>query len=101
MPTIPLIEVAGVPYRPFPRGGHDIERRLDDMDATEVDVHVLSGAPQTWLYGQEAAVGVAASIIQNDDIARLVKAEAGPFFRHRDACRCRRRKRPPRNCAAP
>ena len=24
-------------------------------------MHVLSGAPQTWLYGQEAAVGVAAA----------------------------------------
>ncbi len=23
-----VIEVAGVPYRPFPRGGHNIERRL-------------------------------------------------------------------------
>lgn len=54
-----LIEVAGVPYRPFPRGGHDVERRLADMDATDVDMHVLSAAPQTWLYGQEASVGVA------------------------------------------
>ena len=74
-----LIEVAGVPYRPFPRGGHDVERRLKDMDATEVDVHVLSGAPQTWLYGQEASVGVAASIIQNDGIARLVRQKPDRF----------------------
>jgi aminocarboxymuconate-semialdehyde decarboxylase len=68
-----LIEVAGVPYRPFPRGGHDIERRFADMDSTGVDMHVLSGAPQTWLYGQEAAVGVAAAVIQNDEMARLDK----------------------------
>src|ERR1700758_4578921 len=68
-----VVEVAGVPYRPFPRGGHDVERRLADMDATEVDMHVLSGAPQTWLYGQDAAIGVAAAAIQNEGIARLVK----------------------------
>ena len=68
-----VCEVAGVPYRPFPRGGHDIERRLKDMDATLVDMHLLSVAPQTWLYDQEESVGVAGSQIQNDEIARLVK----------------------------
>jgi aminocarboxymuconate-semialdehyde decarboxylase len=74
-----VCEVAGVAYRPFPRGGHDIERRFKDMDAAEVDVHLLSAAPQTWLYGQEAAVGVAASAIQNDEIARLVKEHPERF----------------------
>jgi aminocarboxymuconate-semialdehyde decarboxylase len=68
-----VVEVAGVPYRPFPRGGHNIESRFRDMDAAEVDVHVLSVSPQTWLYGQEAAVGVVSAAIQNDEIARLVK----------------------------
>jgi aminocarboxymuconate-semialdehyde decarboxylase len=74
-----LIEVAGVPYRPFPRGGHDIERRFADMDAAEVDAHVLSAAPQTWLYGQEASVGAAAAAIQNDEIARLGKEHPDRF----------------------
>ena len=74
-----VCEVAGVAYRLFPRGGHDIERRFKDMDAAEVDVHLLSAAPQTWLYGQEAAVGVTASAIQNDEIARLVKEHPERF----------------------
>jgi len=74
-----VCEVAGVAYRPFPRGGHDIERRFKDMDAAEVDVHLLSAAPQTWLYGQEAAVGVTASAIQNDEIARHVKEHPERF----------------------
>ncbi|MGH6676475.1 MAG: amidohydrolase family protein, partial [Xanthobacteraceae bacterium] len=74
-----VLEVAGVPYRPFPRGGHDISRRLADMDATEVDVHVLSATPQTWLYNQEASIGVAAATIQNEGIARLVKARPDRF----------------------
>ena len=68
-----VCEVAGVAYRPFPRGGHDIERRLKDMDATLVDVHLLSVAPQTWLYDREETVGIAGSQIQNDEIARLVQ----------------------------
>ena len=50
-------DVAGVVYRPFPTGGFDIPRRLKDMDATGVDVHVLSATPQTYLYGQEPALG--------------------------------------------
>jgi aminocarboxymuconate-semialdehyde decarboxylase len=74
-----VCEVAGVAYRPFPRGGHDIERRFKDMDVAEVDVHLLSVAPQTWLYGQEAAVGIAGATIQNDEIARLVKEHPQRF----------------------
>jgi aminocarboxymuconate-semialdehyde decarboxylase len=74
-----VCEVAGVPYRPFPRGGFDIARRLADMDAADVDMHVLSATPQTWLYGQEAAVGAAASAIQNDHIAKLVKQTPDRF----------------------
>jgi aminocarboxymuconate-semialdehyde decarboxylase len=74
-----VIEVAGVPYRPFPRGGHNVERRFADMDAAEVDVHLLSVSPQTWLYNQEPAVTVAAATIQNDEIARLSKEHSDRF----------------------
>src|SRR5262249_28929898 len=42
--------VAGVPYRPLPRGGFDIEQRLKDMKASDVDMQVLSNTPQTFLY---------------------------------------------------
>ncbi len=74
-----VIEVAGVPYRPFPRGGHHIERRFKDMDAAEVDMHVLSVSPQTWLYNQEPAVTAATATIQNDEIARLCKEHPDRF----------------------
>src|SRR3984885_13727234 len=73
------LEAAGVPYRPFPRGGHDIAARLAYMDGAEVDMHLLSVSPQTWLYNQEAAVGAAAAAIQNDEIARLVKEHPDRF----------------------
>ena len=74
-----VLEVAGVPYRPFPRGGWEVECRFRDMDAAEVDVHVLSATPQTYLYNQEPALGLATSALQNDQIAVLVKAHPERF----------------------
>jgi aminocarboxymuconate-semialdehyde decarboxylase len=74
-----VLDVAGVPYRPFPRGGHDIARRLLDMDGAGVDMHILSATPQTWLYGQEPAIGAATAAIQNDEIARLSKSRPERF----------------------
>ncbi len=70
------LEVAGVPYKPFPRGGFDIERRLADMDASGVDVHVLSATPQTYLYG----LGTPVATIQNDQIAKLIKQQPDRFM---------------------
>src|SRR5688572_3026319 len=66
-----ILEVAGTAYRPFPRGGWDVERRFIDMDAAEVDVHVLSATPQTYLYDKDASLAVATSALQNDQIAKL------------------------------
>ena len=73
------LEVGGVRYTPFPRGGHDIARRFADMDAAEVDMHVLSVAPQTWAYNQDAGVGAAIATIQNDEIAQLTREHPDRF----------------------
>ena len=75
-----LLDVGGVAYKPFPRGGFDIARRLRDMDAAGVDVHVLSVAPQTYLYNQEPARGAALAAIQNDQIARHIAAHPDRFM---------------------
>lgn len=75
-----ILTVGGVAYRPFPRGGFDIAQRLRDMDAVGVDVHVLSASPQTYMYNQEAAVGVAASVIQNDQMAAHIAAHPDRFM---------------------
>jgi aminocarboxymuconate-semialdehyde decarboxylase len=74
-----VLEIAGTPYRPFPRGGWELERRFKDMAAAEVDVHVLSATPQTYLYDQDPAMTVATSILQNEQIAKLVKAHPDRF----------------------
>jgi aminocarboxymuconate-semialdehyde decarboxylase len=90
-PTIPVtiaaiddaaatLDVGGTSYRPFPRGGYDLAHRLRDMDAAGVDIHVLSATPQTYFYNQEAALGIATSTIQNDQIAEHIAAHPTRFM---------------------
>jgi len=74
------LEVAGNVYRHFPRGGWDLDRRLEDMAAAKVDVHVLSVCPQTFVYGQPAAVAAAFARIQNEQLAQLAKARPDRFL---------------------
>src|SRR5438552_9721514 len=72
--------VAGVPYRPFPLGGFDIEQRLKDMKTSDVDMRVLSNTPQTFLYNQDAGMTAAACIVQNDQIAKHVRDYPRNFY---------------------
>jgi aminocarboxymuconate-semialdehyde decarboxylase len=74
------LDVAGVVYRPFPTGGFDIARRLRDMDAAGVDVHVLSATPQTYLYNREPALGLTLAAIQNDQMAKHIAAHPDRFM---------------------
>lgn len=69
-----VLEVAGSRYRPFPRGGWDIERRLADMDAAGIDVQLISNTPQTFLYNQDPSLTAALAALQNDEIAKAVAA---------------------------
>jgi aminocarboxymuconate-semialdehyde decarboxylase len=75
-----VLEVAGNAYRPFPRGGWDLERRFKDMDAAEVDMQVVSNTPQTFLYNQDAALTAATARLQNEQIAKLVAAHPARFL---------------------
>ena len=74
------LEVAGNVYRHFPRGGWDLERRLEDMAAAKVDVQVLSVCPQTFVYAQPAAVAAAFARIQNEQLAQLAKSRPDRFL---------------------
>jgi aminocarboxymuconate-semialdehyde decarboxylase len=75
-----ILDVAGVPYRPFPRGGFDLEKRLKDMDFAGVDIQVLSNTPQTFLYNLEASLTATLASLQNDQIAKTVAADPGRFY---------------------
>ena len=72
--------VCGVPYRPFILGGFDIEQRLKDMKASDVDMQVLSNTPQTFMYNQDAGMTAAACIVQNDQIAKHVRDYPRSFY---------------------
>src|ERR1700681_2363345 len=74
------LDVAGNVYRHFPRGGWDLERRLQDMAASKVDVQVLSVCPQTFLYAQPPALAAAFARIQNEQLAKLAKARPDRFL---------------------
>jgi aminocarboxymuconate-semialdehyde decarboxylase len=74
------LDVAGVVYKDFPTGGHDIPRRLKDMDATGVDVHVLSATPQTYLYGLGDELSPLVAQIQNDQMTKHVTAHPDRFM---------------------
>lgn len=76
---VTTLTIAGVPYHPFPKGGWNIEQRLKDMDATLVDVHLLSATPQSYCYDLEPAAGVAVSAIQNEQMAKHVKQHPDRF----------------------
>lgn len=73
-------DVGGVVYKPFPTGGFDIARRLKDMDATGIDVHVLSASPQTYLYNLEPELSATVAAIQNDQMAKHVAAHPDRFM---------------------
>src|SRR6266849_6022547 len=74
------LDVAGNVYRHFPRGGWDVEHRLQDMAASKVDLQVLSVCPQTFLYAQPPAVAAAFARVQNEQLAKLVKARPDRFL---------------------
>jgi aminocarboxymuconate-semialdehyde decarboxylase len=73
-------DVVGTVYRPFPTGGFDIARRLKDMDAAGVDVHVLSATPQTYLYNQGEELSATLAAIQNDQMAKHIAAHPDRFM---------------------
>jgi aminocarboxymuconate-semialdehyde decarboxylase len=74
------LDVNGVVYKAFPTGGYDIPRRLKDMDAAGIDVHLLSATPQTYLYNLDPDVSANLAAIQNDQMAKHVAAHPDRFM---------------------
>jgi aminocarboxymuconate-semialdehyde decarboxylase len=75
-----VLTVEGVPYKPFPRGGWDVERRLADMARYGFDRQLVAVSPQTVLYDKAPDVTLTASRIQNDAIAARVAAMPEKFL---------------------
>jgi aminocarboxymuconate-semialdehyde decarboxylase len=75
-----VLSVSGVPYKPFPRGGWDVERRLADMERYGFDKQLLAVSPQTVMYDKAPEVALKASRIQNDAIAARVAVMPDKFL---------------------
>ena len=74
-----VLDVGGAKYRPFPRGGWDVERRIADMARYEFDRQLLAVCPQTVLYDKPAEAALIASKIQNDAITRRCRTNPDLF----------------------
>lgn len=74
------LEFGGRTVDGFPCGGWDVGRRLRDMDATGIDVQVLSICTFTSCYWLEQDLALAVSQIQNDQIAALVRRMPNRFM---------------------
>jgi aminocarboxymuconate-semialdehyde decarboxylase len=75
-----VFELNGVPYKPYPRGAWDLETRFRHMKEAEVDMHVLSNTPQTFLYNVDGSLNATVAAIQNDQIAKHVKDYPDRFY---------------------
>lgn len=76
-----ILEINGrVVQDPMPAEIWDVDLRLKDMDANEVDVQVLSPTVFTFFYGADAELALTAAAIQNEEIAAVVKRHPQRFF---------------------
>lgn len=67
-------------YPLYPRGGWDLEHRINHMDATGVSRQVLSIPPFTFFYEQEAPLVVETAQIQNNRIAEILRQHPDRFY---------------------
>jgi aminocarboxymuconate-semialdehyde decarboxylase len=69
-----------VVQQPLPREIWDVDLRLRDMDATGVDVQVLSPTVFTFFYGVEPKLAQACVALQNEQIAAVVRKHPDRFI---------------------
>jgi aminocarboxymuconate-semialdehyde decarboxylase len=76
-----VMEIDGkVMQRPVPRGLWDVEWRLREMDASNVDIQLLSPTTQTFFYEQEPSLGATCAALQNEQIAKVVRRHPDRFI---------------------
>lgn len=74
------LDMGKISYPMFPRGGWDLERRLQDMQKAKFDRQVLSVLPQTVAYEEEPGLALTLSQLQNEQIAGLVRRHPEHFL---------------------
>jgi aminocarboxymuconate-semialdehyde decarboxylase len=72
--------IAGkVVQRPMPRECWDLDLRLADMDKHGVDMQAVCATVHTFFYDEEPALAAACAVLQNDEIAAVVKRHPDRF----------------------
>src|ERR1700730_3242075 len=75
------LTIAGnVVQSPFPRELFDTDLRLRDMEINGVDMQVLAPTVFTFFYEHDAALALACSAVQNEEIAALVRRHHQKFL---------------------
>ena len=75
------LEIDGrVVQNPMPAEIWNVDMRLRDMDANEVDVQVLSPTVFTFFYDREPALALACAAIQNEEIAAVLRRQPDRFI---------------------
>ncbi|HEY6992362.1 MAG TPA: amidohydrolase family protein [Xanthobacteraceae bacterium] len=75
-----VLEIAGkVVQRPMPRECSDLDLRLADMDRHGIDMQAICATVHTFFYDQEPALGAACAVLQNDEIAAVVRRRPDRF----------------------
>ena len=75
-----VMEIAGrVVQHPMPRECCDLDLRLADMDRHGIDMQAVCATVHTFFYDQEPALGLACAVLQNDEIAAVVRRHPDRF----------------------
>jgi aminocarboxymuconate-semialdehyde decarboxylase len=76
-----IMQIGGkVVQRPMPREAYDLDLRLRDMDANDVRMQLVCATVHTFFYDQEASLGTACAVLQNDQIAAVVDRHPDRFL---------------------
>ncbi len=73
------LKIGSIVQTPYARGGWDLDKRLQDMEAAGIDMQVVTVVPQTFLYDLEPKRTEALCEIQNEMLGDLVRRMPDKF----------------------
>lgn len=79
-PDYDTLVVGDLRYPKFPRGGYDLDTRLEAMAGMGVDAQAISQSPQTFQYFLEPKLGLEFCQAINEGLATLKQQHPGRFY---------------------
>ncbi len=74
------LKIGSLVQTPYARGGWDLDKRLQDMEAAGIDMQVVSPVPQTFLYDLDPKKTEALCEIQNEMLGDLARRHPDKFM---------------------